>query len=101
MKRDMNELSTTRRMVVYLAVLISGTVTMALEMLIGRTLTPYLGGTIYTWGALISVFLIGMTLGYFAGGRMADRMGSVHVVGGLFIASACLILLVPAFSEGV
>lgn len=97
----MNELSTTRRMVVYLAVLVSGTVTMALEMLIGRTLTPYLGGTIYTWGALISVFLIGMTLGYFAGGRMADRMGSVHVVGGLFIASACLILLVPAFSEGV
>lgn len=97
----MNELSTTRRLVVYLAVLVSGTVTMSLEMLIGRTLTPYLGGTIYTWGALISVFLIGMTLGYFAGGRMADRMGRVHVVGALFIASAGLILLVPAFSEGV
>jgi len=97
----MNELSTTRRLVVYLGVLVSGTVTMALEMLIGRTLTPYLGGTIYTWGALISVFLIGMTLGYFAGGRMADRMGTVHAVGGLFIASAGLILLVPNFSEGV
>ncbi len=97
----MNELSTTRRLVVYLGVLVSGTVTMALEMLIGRTLTPYLGGTIYTWGALISVFLIGMTLGYFMGGRMADRMGTVHAVGGLFIASAGLIILVPSFSEGV
>ncbi|MGE0420978.1 MAG: spermidine synthase [Reyranellaceae bacterium] len=97
----MNELSAVRRFVVYLGVLVSGTVTMALEMLIGRTLTPYLGGTIYTWGALISVFLIGMTMGYFMGGRMADRMGTVHAVGALFIASAGLILLVPTFSEGV
>jgi hypothetical protein len=47
----------------------SGFVTMALEMLIGRTLIPYLGGTIYTWGALISVFLIGMTIGYVIGGK--------------------------------
>ena len=97
----MNELSATRRFVVYLGVLVSGTVTMALEMVIGRTLTPYLGGTIYTWGALISVFLIGMTLGYFMGGRMADRMGTLHAVGALFVASAGLILLVPTFSEGV
>jgi spermidine synthase len=85
----------------YVSVLASGVVTMALEMLIGRSLTPYLGGTIYTWGALISVFLIGMTMGYIWGGRLADRFRSLYLVCGLFVASAGLIFLVPALIDEV
>jgi len=85
----------------YVSVLASGVVTMSLEMLIGRSLTPYLGGTIYTWGALISVFLIGMTMGYVWGGRLADRFRSLYLVCGLFIASAGLIFVVPTFIDAV
>lgn len=87
--------------VVYATVFLSGAVTMSLEMLIGRSLTPYLGGTIYTWGALIAVFLIGMTLGYLIGGRLADRFRNLFYVAGLFVAAAGLVALVPLASDEV
>ena len=64
----------------HVAAFMSGFVTMALEMLIGRTFIPFFGGTIYTWGALISVFLTGMTLGYMLGGKAADRWPQIPIV---------------------
>jgi len=63
------------------AAFLSGLLTMALEMLIGRTITPYFGGTIYTWGALISIFLSGMTVGYVLGGKAADRRPTSTTIG--------------------
>src|SRR5947199_2954137 len=83
------------------AAFLSGFLTMALEMLIGRTFIPYFGGTIYTWGALISIFLAGMTAGYMIGGRAADRRPSATRVGVLFIVSAGLVLLVPVVGETI
>src|SRR5882762_9100778 len=83
----------------HVAAFLSGFVTMALEMLIGRTLIPYFGGTIYTWGALISVFLTGMTLGYVAGGKAADRRPYTNTIGILFIAAAGTVMFVPLFGE--
>ena len=72
---------------------------MALEMLIGRTFIPYFGGTIYTWGALISVFLTGMTLGYMLGGKAADRWPDIPIVAALFLAAAALVVVVPLYGE--
>ena len=75
--------------------MISGFATMALEMLIGRTLTPYFGGTIYTWGALISVFLAGMSTGYALAGRAADRRPNLGVIAALFLLMG-LYMVVPS-----
>ena len=83
----------------HFAAFLSGFVTMALEMLIGRTFIPYFGGTIYTWGALISVFLTGMTLGYMLGGKAADRWPDIPIVAALFLAAAALVVVVPLFGE--
>lgn len=77
----------------------SGFVTMALEMLIGRTLIPYLGGTIYTWGALIAVFLIGMTIGYVIGGKAADRWPDARVIAWLFAGAALTAAIIPFYGE--
>src|SRR5204862_4093393 len=83
----------------HLAAFLSGFLTMALEMLIGRTFTPYFGGTIYTWGALISVFLTGMTLGYMIGGKAADRWPAIPIVAALFVAAAATVVIVPLYGE--
>jgi len=83
------------------AVFVAGFVTMALEMLIGRTFIPYFGGTIYTWGALISVFLIGMTIGYVLGGKVADRRPDVRIVSVLFGLSAATMVLLPAYGDAI
>lgn len=84
---------------IHSAAFVSGFVTMALQMLLGRTFIPYFGGTIYTWGALISVFLIGMTAGFFMGGKFADKVPSARVLAGFFLASAVLVIVVPVYGE--
>src|SRR5215510_15360735 len=87
-------------MLLHFAAFLSGFVTMALEMLIGRTFIPYFGGTIYTWGALISVFLTGMTLGYMLGGKAADRWPEIPIVAALFLVASALVIVVPLYGEG-
>jgi MFS family permease len=70
----------------------AGLGTMAFEMVLGRALVPYFGGTIYTWGALIAVFLLGMSFGFFIGGRLADRYPRIGFVAGLLFACGAVIL---------
>lgn len=48
-------------------------VVMGFEMIAVRLVTPYFGNTIYTWGAIISVFLVGASIGYTIGGKAADH----------------------------
>ena len=86
-------------LMLHVAAFMSGFVTMALEMLIGRTFIPFFGGTIYTWGALISVFLTGMTLGYMLGGKAADRWPEIPIVAALFLAAAATVVIVPLYGE--
>ena len=95
MNAKLPSLTVTKRVLLYASALISGFATMALEMLIGRTLTPYFGGTIYTWGALISVFLAGMSVGYTVSGLVADRRPATSVIAGLFLITA-LYMAVPS-----
>jgi spermidine synthase len=77
----------------------AGLGTMAFEMVLGRALVPYFGGTIYTWGALIAVFLLGMSFGFFLGGRFADRFPHVGLVSGLLVGCGAVILCTPLYSE--
>lgn len=80
------------------AAFFSGFATMGFEMLLGRALVPYFGGTIYTWGALIGMFLLGMSLGFAGGGRLSVRKASngwlfvLLAVGGALIAITPLLL---------
>ncbi len=46
----------------------SGFLIMAAEMLGGRILAPWFGGSVYVWGSIISTFLIALSLGYLVGG---------------------------------
>ena len=79
----------------------AGLGTMAFEMVLGRALVPYFGGTIYTWGALIAVFLLGMSFGFFIGGRFADRYPRIGLVAGLLFACGAVILCTPLYSESL
>ncbi|MGA6990523.1 MAG: fused MFS/spermidine synthase, partial [Nitrososphaeraceae archaeon] len=46
---------------------------MALEFTASRLIIPVFGSSIFTWGSLIGVILAGLSLGYYAGGRLADK----------------------------
>src|ERR1044071_3496097 len=77
----------------------AGLGTMAFEMVLGRALVPYFGGTIYTWGALIAVFLLGMSFGFFLGGRLADRYPRIALVSAVLAACGAVILCTPLYAE--
>lgn len=79
-----------RRFLVYLIAGWSGYFVMALELLGGRALGPYFGTGIYVWGAIITLFMLSLSIGYLAGGHLSARNPSQ--------AGLALILLVAAFA---
>jgi len=50
-----------------------GAIGMVLELVGSRLLAPYFGNSLFVWTSLIGVMLGFMSLGYFLGGRLADR----------------------------
>lgn len=88
------------RPVLYVNAFLTGFVVMGFEMLTSRYLNPYFGGSITTWAALISSVLAALTIGYFVGGVLADRMPSARLLGALIMASSLYIALIPRVYEG-
>lgn len=78
----------------------SGFFVMGVELLGGRLLAPNFGSSIYVWGAIITVFMLALSLGYLAGGRFSVKRPSVVRLGGLLIAAALTALPVLWLSHG-
>lgn len=55
----------------YAILFISGGSILALELLASRILAPYFGVSLYIWTGILSITLIALALGYWAGGRLA------------------------------
>lgn len=81
----------------HLAVLvfICGASVMALEMVSSRILTPVFGSTTYTWGSLIGVVLTGLSLGYFYGGRIADRDPTLFKFSSIVFSAGLYVVFIP------
>lgn len=86
---------------IYVTTFLAGLVTMSLEMVIGRSFTPYFGGTIFTWGALISVFLLGMAVGYAVGGHLADAFPGRKSLLTIFLLAAIPVGSFPLIGDPV
>ena len=87
--------------VIYCVAFLTGAIVMSFEMLGSRYLSPYFGGGIYTWAALISTVLIALTAGYFVGGILADRTISASVLALIVIAGSGYLLVLPSFAQPV
>ncbi|MGH8582410.1 MAG: fused MFS/spermidine synthase [Gammaproteobacteria bacterium] len=78
----------------YLTVFLTGAAVMVIELLGTRLIAPFYGVSLYVWSSLISVTLIALAAGYFAGGRWADRAKRTGL--SLIISLAALFtLLIP------
>lgn len=51
----------------------TGAVTLSLEVLASRIMTPYFGVSLYIWAGILSITLIFLATGYYLGGRLTSR----------------------------
>lgn len=61
-----------------IAVFICGAVVMIFELIGSRILGPYFGTSIFVWSSLIGIILGSLSLGYYLGGKIADRKPNLN-----------------------
>ena len=88
-------------MLIQTVVFFCGAVVMAFEILGSRVLAPFFGSSIFVWGSLISIFLAGLSVGYYGGGKAADIRPSSRVLGLIVLFPALWLLLFPLFQKVV
>lgn len=69
----------------------SGVVTLAVEFLGQRMLSPRFGDTIDVWGITIAAVLVAIAAGSAFGGRLADRHPHARAIGPVLLASCALL----------
>lgn len=79
-----------RNPAIYLAAGWSGFFVMGVELLGGRLLAPYFGNSIFVWGALITVFMTCLAIGYLIGGKLSLQTPALKTLGLLLIFEATL-----------
>ncbi|HEX7737089.1 MAG TPA: fused MFS/spermidine synthase [Ktedonobacteraceae bacterium] len=82
-------------------VFVAGACSLALEVSASRLLAPYFGDTLFVWANLIGLILLYLTIGYYAGGRFADRYPRARVFYLLTGIAALFIALIPLISHPV
>lgn len=74
----------------------AGAVVMILELTGSRIIAPYVGNSIFVWSSLIGIVLAALSLGYYWGGKLADKgadkktLGTITFSAGLFIGASAL-----------
>jgi MFS family permease len=86
---------------IYVNAFVVGGVLMGFEMLGTRYLFPYFGGGIGTWAGLISMVLIALAIGYFAGGAIVDRYPSPRVIAIAVALAAAYLAVIPPTADRV
>ena len=85
------------KIILYSISFLTGFTIMAYEILGVRVLSPYYGSSVHVWGAIISVFLAGLSIGYAAGGKYADENAGIRTLSKIILVPSALIVLFPFY----
>jgi spermidine synthase len=78
-----------------------GLSSLGIEFAAARLLAPFFGQSLFIWGTLIGLILIYLTIGYYAGGRLADRRPDARLLFQLTAAAALLTAAIPLVSRPI
>lgn len=74
---------------------IAGAIGMIIELVASRILSPYLGNSNLIWTCIIGMMLAFMSLGYFIGGKISDKLPKRNLLSLFLLNSAIFISLIP------
>ena len=79
----------------------AGVGTLATEIGASRLLAPYFGNSTIVWANVIGLTLASLSLGYWLGGRLADRRPTPRALGLVVVSAACLIAIATLASRPI
>lgn len=80
-----------------ITVFLSGALTMMLELIAARVLSPYVGSSNLIWTTIIGIMLTSMSIGYWFGGKMADKNkeNDIKLLSNYLLISAIATSIIP------
>src|SRR3954467_12003096 len=82
-----------------LLVFVVGTSTLGAEIAAARLMAPFFGDSTIVWANTIAIVLVALSIGYWFGGRMADRHPDVRGLCRVVLAASVLLALVPIVAD--
>ena len=76
-----------------------GSSTLGAEIAAARLMAPFFGASTIVWANTIAVVLVALSVGYWFGGRMADRRPDQGSLSLLVLLAAALLALVPIVAQ--
>ena len=80
-----------------ITVFLSDALTMILELIAARVLSPYVGSSNLIWTTIIGIMLTSMSIGYWFGGKMADKNkeNDIKILSNYLLISAIATSIIP------
>ncbi|HEU5206684.1 MAG TPA: fused MFS/spermidine synthase [Gaiellaceae bacterium] len=73
----------------------AGVGALATEITASRLLAPYFGSSTIVWANLIGIVLAALALGYWLGGRLADRRPEPRLLGSIVLGAGVFVAVIP------
>jgi spermidine synthase len=89
----------TTRGIFYFTVFCTGAAVLIFEVAAVRLLAPHFGASLYVLSSVLSVILAALSLGYFFGGRLADRLPFAQPLYVIIAGSGVVMLFLLAVSQ--
>ncbi len=76
-------------------VFLGGAIGMGLELIAARVLSPYVGSSNVVWTSIIGIILVSMSLGYWLGGKNADKGANLNQLSNILLYAALATSAIP------
>lgn len=80
---------------------ISGFSIMAIELAASRLLAPFFGNSLFIWTNIIGLIMVFLSLGYYFGGKLADKNPDPLLILRIIFFAAIFILFIPFLLEPI